>query len=127
MVCMFMNKDYLKIIFLSRNSLENDYFVQEQSPSTCIRFLGTMLIVKESMMKNLQVKKKTKFKKIVADFLKKSVNEEFWNRFFEIERLSSMKLNDDEAFVIITRNQQTGEERRYEGVHLKKSIRKIAN
>ncbi len=78
-------------------------------------------------MNDLQVKKKTKFKKIVANFLKKSVNEEFWNRFFEIERLSSMKLSEDEAFVIITRNQQTGEERRYEGVHLKTSIRKIAN
>ena len=78
-------------------------------------------------MQELRAQKQTKFKKIVADFLKKSVNEEFWNRFFEIERLSSMKLREDEAFVIITRNQQTGEERRYEGVHLKKSIRKIAN
>ena len=78
-------------------------------------------------MKKPRVEKKTKFKKIVADFLKKSVNEEFWHRFFEIERLSSMKLNEDEAFVIITRNAQTGEEKRYEGIHLKKTMRKTAN
>jgi len=78
-------------------------------------------------MQELKTTKKTKLQSIVADFLSKSVNEEFWHRFFEIERLSGMRLNDDEAFVIITRNPHTGEEKRYEGVRLKKSMRKTAN
>lgn len=66
---------------------------------------------------------KNRIKKVVEEFVIETTNDIFWERVFEIEKLANMKLREDEAFVIVLKNPQTGEEKRYENIRLKSSMR----
>jgi hypothetical protein len=63
----------------------------------------------------------------VADFAMHSINDEFWDRFYEIERISGIELSDDESLVIRMKDPQTGTEKKYEGVRLKPTLQGKSN
>lgn len=76
------------------------------------------------MPKNQQSKSSNnRIKRVVEEFVIETTNEMFWERVFEIEKLANMNLREGEAFVIILKNPQTGEEKRYENIRLKSSMR----
>lgn len=54
-------------------------------------------------------------------------NLRFWKDFFEIERIASMELHEDEALVVTTRNHITGEEKIYPSVRLKHTLKNTRN
>ncbi|MBI5151446.1 MAG: hypothetical protein HZA34_02630 [Candidatus Pacebacteria bacterium] len=51
-------------------------------------------------------------------------HQRFWKQFFQIEQLADTELKEHEAYVLTARNTHTGEEKRYEGIRLKKTIRR---
>jgi hypothetical protein len=69
------------------------------------------------------MKKRTKHAAVLEKFANSMVNTEFWNRFFAVEQMAEMEMDEDERFVITSRNNFDGEENRYQGIRLKKTVR----
>lgn len=75
--------------------------------------------------KSTEKSSKNRVKRVVEEFVLETTNEMFWERVLEIEKLANMKLREDEAFVIVLKNPQTGEEKRYENIRLKSSMKTL--
>ena len=72
-------------------------------------------------------KKKSSITKILDDFRDQATNEEYWRRLQEIERCADMDLRENEALVVVVKNQNTGETKKYKGIRLKPMMKKIAS
>ena len=58
------------------------------------------------------------------DLLDKQHDDEFWETFFQLEKLADVPLDDDESLRIVARDPQTGAKNVYGGLRLKKMLRK---
>ncbi|HKY73759.1 MAG TPA: hypothetical protein VJ246_00400 [Patescibacteria group bacterium] len=74
------------------------------------------------MNKQNERKLRAIIRKLADESYKKETNDQFWDKLMEFEQLAEIDVNEDQRFELVLRNPRTNEEKRYEGIRLRKML-----
>lgn len=77
------------------------------------------------MNKQNERKLRAIIRKLAGDSYNKESNDQFWSKLMEFEQLAEIDMNEDQRFELVLRNPRTNEEKRYEGIRLKKMLNDV--